>query len=463
VSELRDADENLLRDGGHVRLVCDGRLPRSQAEDVVRRLCERPGPLTFQVERKSLNTAGLGEPLLWDPLFEAIERYRSDQNVSSTDVVCLLTTIRNEHNWFSAVDPRGRRGIFIHASGWEWITSAPLSAVLSYEVIENVLELGLREQGLGLEEIAHKKPQGCLYDMCGEKRDFTLKLKTADICGRCLAILEHAKATDRLLRQTVAILEDCRRSAINTSRHREDVPSFMAWPYPVAVTRHKVTQAHDSLHRLLLLLNHFDSLIRYVCIAHSVLSDDGVVLPENPSLGWWVDRLGHVQGMPDVGAVCRIAQERRIVSKRNELVGHGFVRPGHDAYRSEAAKLESTLTDIERAAAPTLARVRPVVIREMPYTDLTFTLRGVDLVGSNVLFPSFSLTLPRATNPADVGLTDRDRVFLYDREKQLFRGAHPLIQLTMCSECGHERVLVADGGARYLDVLIGHRTELHPD
>src|SRR5262249_59145376 len=121
----------------------------------------------------------------------------------------------------------------------------------------------LHEAQVLRDEVWHQKSRGCFFDFCAYKEDLSIKLRTADICGDCMQIFRSVGIPDALLKQTVAIMEASRKLAINTGQFLESEAEFSAWPFPVAITRHKVVQAVNPLLRFMLLLDHFDSLVRF--------------------------------------------------------------------------------------------------------------------------------------------------------------------------------------------------------
>lgn len=253
-----------------------------------------PGPIKTQIIGKPIpleKSGSIPDTLAWDDLFKTMAEFKNSENLTEETFVCVLTATPNEENWFAVNDPDNPRHFFIHADNFSWITSAPSHFVTAHFVIKALSNGLLSIAGIEFEALRHFEAQGCFNDFCEVKKDLCLKLRTADICGDCLAIYQEAGFPTALFEQMAAIFESIRRTAVNTSQFLPEVPAFLAWPYPVAITRHKVVQATRPLFRFLILLDHFDSMVRYFFLAREISEGRQPVLVDKPSLGWWVEQL----------------------------------------------------------------------------------------------------------------------------------------------------------------------------
>jgi hypothetical protein len=254
-------------------------------------------------------------------------------------------------------------------------------------------------------------------------------------------------------------MESSRKLAINTGQFLREEASYNDWPFPVAITRHKVVQAQNPLLRFILLLNHFDSLVRYFYLAHEVEAGRQPNQTERPSLGWWVDQLAtSLHGEHNFREVVRIAETDRVVSIRNERLGHGWMAATEESYREEAERLERTLAQIEEELRPFFEKHRLLVPRQMQLTEGSWVVDGENLLGSHVLHPPFQLTFEQ--DPRTHGLSSQNEVFLTDNRMQTFRRISPFIRSAICPECRHARILITDGGSQFIDVFMGHRVKL---
>jgi hypothetical protein len=443
----------------HVSLLWQEGLAREVAEETAAWITRCSGPITVSVDGPPVSLAtDEGGILAWNNVFAAIRAERTRRQLPPTAFVYLLTHAPNECNWFAAEDESDMRSGFGHVDDFSWFTTAPASAISAHYLLKGVFNALLYEAGVDWRALWHSESRGCLFDFCEQKADLGLKLKTGDICGDCLVVLRDAHVPEALLQQAANVMDAQRRRAINTVQFFETEPAFARWPFPVAVTRHKVAQASNQLHRLLLLLDHFDSLVRFVVLTHGVKTGRLSEIPERPALGWWVETLAAMQGGErDLQEVLRIAERESIVSLRNENRGHGWMAVDDHSYRGEATRLERTLSAIEERLTPFLSAHRLVVPKSTKLENGQFVLRGSLLTGSNILTPRFETTL---TDPVAAGIKNERDVYLTDAPTSSFKSMAPWIVFALCPECRHERLLLTDGGHRYIDVLVGHRVVL---
>jgi hypothetical protein len=105
----------------------------------------------------------------------------------------------------------------------------------------------------------HETMRGCFYDFCLEKGQLDFKLRTGDICGDCMDVFTKIGVPEELLTQAINIMESLRRSTVSTGPYLSSQDDYNRWPFPVAVTRHKASQAINATNRLKLLLDHLPS------------------------------------------------------------------------------------------------------------------------------------------------------------------------------------------------------------
>ena len=128
--------------------------------------------------------------LSFDELFEICKTYRkyyyNTERISKSDFVVVLTAIPNKNKWFSSFRDNN---IFVDINDWEKYTNKDSKFGISYQVIENIfqslLKLNVEIGDVESEPNIHWHPLGCINDMCQNKRDVILKLRTADICESC--------------------------------------------------------------------------------------------------------------------------------------------------------------------------------------------------------------------------------------------------------------------------------------
>lgn len=443
-----------------VHLLGQKGLDRNHLTETARWFERYPGPIVVKVEPRPVEMALDNEAVLeWDTAFTALDTIRNEQQVASESFIALLTHSPNELNWYAAQDERNMRNGFGHVADFSWATSAPRSVISAHYIIKGIYNALLTEAGLDWKDYWHDEPRGCLFDFCALKTDLNFKLRTADICGDCMEVFRQIGIPDALLIQTVEIMEGCRPLALNTRQYRQVEDRHARWPFPVAVTRHKVVQATNPLLKFLLLIDHFDSLIRYFYLVREVLEGRTPTVEERPALGWWVDQLAHsLKGQSNFRKVVSIAQQENVVSLRNETRGHGYMAAAPETYSEQAANLEQIISRIEEEMAPFFEQHRLVIPRRTEPRSGAYVAEGEELRGSHLLHPPFATNL--RGDPLAAGLASINEVFVCDPQMSSFQQISPFIRSAVCPTCHHPRILITDGGARYIDVFMGHRVEL---
>ncbi len=436
-------------------------LDERDVRDVVTLFEWHPGPVSVSNISRPLELRKRGPKgtLLWADAFAAIQSLRESEGIPAESFVQLLTTTNNENNWYAATEEGHMRNGFCHLGDFKWATSAPSSAVAAHYLLTNLFDALVEEAGVPWLSLYHEVSRGCFYDFCEDKKEVAFKLRTADLCSDCLPRLQSIGIPNEFLSQTIRIMEAIRRQALNTKQFLPSEASFHAWPFPVAITRHKAVQATNQLLRFMLLLDHFDSLVRYFYIAHEVVEGRSPVIQERPSLGWWVNQLARsLRGADHFREVVAIAQQERVVSIRNERRGHGWMSASDDAYSGDAKNLERVLDEIEQELRPFLENYRLIVPRQFRLQEGSFVVEGDHLMGSNILHPPFKLQLD--SDPRSVGLVQENQVYLTDSNMKRFHKIAPYIQYVLCPTCNHPRVLITNGGSQFIDVFMGHLVQL---
>ncbi len=435
-------------------------LRKGTAEGIARLFDENTGPVRVLVHPVPIDLAtDVSGRLKWEDLFRSIARTRAEGGIPESAFVHLLTSAPNENDWYAAEDPRQMRSSFGHVGDFRWVTSAPGYAVATHYLWKAIFNCLLAERGIAWKRLWHMDPRGCFFDFCKMKQELSLKLRTADICGDCMEVLQSAGIPDPLLQQAIQILEATRKFAVNTARFLPHEEWSGDWPFPVAATRHKVVQATNPLHRFLLLLDHFDSILRYFYIANEVVHGRSPAIVERPSQRWWVERLaGTMQGEHDFRTVVLLAQKESSLFLRNGERGHGWMSADTEAFRSDAARMEEVMSRIEDELDPFLSRYELVVPRRFERRNGKTVVEGEALRGSHPSHPHFALALEHG--PGDHGFLGEGQVYIRDKDSSFFQVISPYIRSGLCPRCRHPRILVTDGGNQYIDVFAGHRVEL---
>ncbi|HOE12412.1 MAG TPA: hypothetical protein PLQ35_16155 [bacterium] len=436
-----------------------------------------PGPLEFEQVHKPVKIEGDSDtPADWNSIFAACRAFRQQLSLDENDFLVLLMAQRNQNNWFSSCDPQGEKSIFIHASEWENYVTCPPEYPVAFQVVENILQCLMFDTLADGAQFFHDPPIGCISDMCSWKPDVIFKLRTADICPECQRVIGDRGICEDVLTQMLQLLETQRsvmlfRTRMSTGSQGEE------FPFPISITRRKISGTTEPFRRFLMLLDHFDSLVRCTvitcgCIAMKDNFDEFFrerELHERPSLGHWVTALRNLSQMervnvPDfpsrlferIRRVVDKAEEEEIVSLRNEKRGHGYCDCNDTAYKQLFLEHIDTVTEVENLLRPIYIRIRWYYTISMSQSDPgTFSFTVKDLSGDHPDFKEISHEI-RPKDIADIPQTYKVYAITPDRT---WHKLSPYAMYCDCPACGHHRVLVSDG-EMYIDPYVGHRVRL---
>ena len=161
-------------------------------------------------ERKPINKYHF---LSFSQLYDICENYRKKHNIDTNDHVFLLSGANNYQNWFSNMDHE-RNNYFVQVTEWELFFGAELevSFILCYQVMAWLLKRKLFSSETEVMDAVHKKAKGCMMDFCENKRDITLKIRTADLCPDCLNIIKSKDVPLNFLNQVFTLWEEIRKN-----------------------------------------------------------------------------------------------------------------------------------------------------------------------------------------------------------------------------------------------------------
>jgi hypothetical protein len=143
----------------------------------------------------------------WDSLFKKCRKYRSEKNIQSTHFVILLTELNNKNNWFSASDTNGEKNLFVHTDQWDVYDIFDIRFPVAYLIATGILKKLAFQNYEVLRQQIHHTPKGCISDFCEDKREITLKMRTADICPSCMIIIKDKVKDKTLLSQCYRIMD----------------------------------------------------------------------------------------------------------------------------------------------------------------------------------------------------------------------------------------------------------------
>ncbi len=165
-----------------------------------------------KVTKKILHTSNESHPASWQELFSICNYYRNYLKVDSNDIVVLLTSHRNELNWFSIFD--NEKNAFVHTGDWEHFIQSPHKFPVAYEVVANILRISMNLSWETENPCVHRSPIGCVNDLCQNKKEIILKLRTGDICGECLKQMESEGVGEDIINHVLEIFETIRNQML---------------------------------------------------------------------------------------------------------------------------------------------------------------------------------------------------------------------------------------------------------
>jgi len=221
----------------NVILTCTPEYSPIKLAEIVELLQSIPGELNF-IEGKPLTQAQFIRAnkkfenmnqitsLSFSEFFGIVQYYRENREIDSREIndnefVILISSIRNQKNWFSAFQ---KKNIFVHGDEWDIISAVDAKFGIAYQCIENVLQslIELDIEDVMAEPNIHMEPIGCINDFCGHKPDILRKLQSANICDSCYQRAKNSGVTDYVLSHIISIMEEIRKEFVISKRFLQE-------------------------------------------------------------------------------------------------------------------------------------------------------------------------------------------------------------------------------------------------
>ena len=176
------------------------------------------GPLSFKCHAAIMDDSVITKGYIFpDKAMTAISIFRNAQKIDSSDFVCLYTNTRFSNNFFTHGD--GHRNFIIHSGDWGIYTNAGNIFPDSYLLYSNILKSFIYKDYETMYEHLHQDDSlGCYMDLCADKREILLKLRTGDICDKCLDDIQKEHLDGRLLGQILDAFEGLRKQLLFRNR-----------------------------------------------------------------------------------------------------------------------------------------------------------------------------------------------------------------------------------------------------
>lgn len=193
-----------------------------------------------------MNTfVGQGDPLplpdkrvlAWNDLFELCQKARSKYGIETDSFVFVLTEKPNENRFFGYLDPTQPKNGFIHAGDWERFIHCPTEFPVAYHILALMVQHYMVNSEHELVHILHREPVGCVNDFCQNKREVILKMRTADICPKCMERLTK-KLNPPETNHVFELLESLRIKMLfaqNMRQHIEPSPVELTPDYQILI------------------------------------------------------------------------------------------------------------------------------------------------------------------------------------------------------------------------------------
>lgn len=184
-----------------VRIVHTSEVAAAFADDVVAFLAENARICSFvrctevapELLDSRLREAHAGDMLLdWAATDEVLQSFQGEHTL------VLLTTRGNLLNFF-AFGEEGR--YVVDVSGWADLLGAhnlDLRLPVAHQIALCLLLDAVFGSVTAAAAAAHHPPRGCQLDLCLDKREVALKMRTADTCPSCMELFAEAIDNERL-------------------------------------------------------------------------------------------------------------------------------------------------------------------------------------------------------------------------------------------------------------------------
>jgi hypothetical protein len=159
----------------------------------------------------------------WRDIFQEIQDFRENYSIPEDQFAILLTPTANKKNWFALLDENSPYNGFIHTDEWEHYISCDPAIPIAFEVVALTLQKHIFQKYSDIERLTHERAIGCISDLCIKKSDIILKMRTADICPKCMTIVqEHLSLPE--IHHALAILESLRVKMLFAQNFKQNSP-----------------------------------------------------------------------------------------------------------------------------------------------------------------------------------------------------------------------------------------------
>ena len=128
------------------------------------------------------------------------------------------------------------KNYFIQTSNWHHFLGNSIDSrfPIAYEIVIWLLRSQMFQNRQEIMDGVHKGSTGCMMDFCENKKDIVLKMRTADICNDCLAVIQNREVDRPFARQVLDSMDGIRqhmmfreRSEFLNSPSKMEIRGFM--------------------------------------------------------------------------------------------------------------------------------------------------------------------------------------------------------------------------------------------
>jgi len=159
----------------------------------------------------------------WRDIFVEIGLFRERNDIPDKDFLIFLTPIANKKNWFAVLDESNPYNGFIHTEEWDRFISCDSAFPIAFEVVALALQKHIFESYDQVRTLTHSKAIGCISDLCMQKSDIILKMRTADICSACMERVQKNLSMPEI-HHALSILESLRVKMLFAQNFRQNSP-----------------------------------------------------------------------------------------------------------------------------------------------------------------------------------------------------------------------------------------------
>lgn len=160
----------------------------------------------------------------WGLHLKQIAQIRERYEIPKETFLFEISKEYNDRNWFSFGNEE--RNHYIHGVDWQNYTGTEDHFPIAYLVASNTLMAAMFRNMDDMLGKLHQKTIGCVSDLCMDKKDISMKMRTADVCDDCMGLLKTAITENRILgtdaQHLLRIMETIRGNLLFRSRYELD-------------------------------------------------------------------------------------------------------------------------------------------------------------------------------------------------------------------------------------------------